>query len=59
MQTLNDDQVGVFLSCAKGTRLEVLFWIAVAIGMGQGEILSLKWSDLDWTTRKLNVQRQV
>ena len=59
MQTLNDDQVRAFLSCAKGTRLDVLFWIAISTGMRQGEILGLKWSDLDWVARKLHVQRQV
>lgn len=59
MQTLTDDQVRAFLSCAKGTRFEALFWLAISTGMRQGEILGLKWSDLDWNTKKLHIQRQV
>ena len=59
MRTLTDDQVRTFLSYTKGTRFEALFWIAISTGMRQGEILGLKWSDLDWLERKLHIQRQV
>jgi integrase len=33
--------------------------VAVTTGLRQGEILGLKWSDLDWDTRRIHVQRQV
>jgi integrase len=59
MKTLNGDQVRVFLSAAKGTRNEALFWIAVSTGLREGEILGLKWSDLDWKTKRLQVKRQL
>ena len=60
MNTLNGDQARIFLSCCeKETRFGVLFWIALSTGMRQGELLGLKWSDLDWKTRKLHVQRQI
>jgi len=59
MKTLNSDQVRVFLSAAKGTRNEALFWVAVSTGLREGEILGLKWSDLDWKTKHLQIKRQV
>jgi integrase len=59
MKTLNDSQVRVLLSASKGTRDEALFWLAVSTGMRQGEILGLKWSDLDWGTKRLQIKRQL
>ena len=59
MKTLNEDQVRTLLSASKGTRNEALFWLAVTTGMRQGEILGLKWSDLEWANKRLHVQRQL
>ncbi len=59
MKTLSDSQVRTFLSYAEGDRFEVLFWLAVTTGLRQGELLGLKWSDVDWTNRRLRIQRQV
>lgn len=59
MMTLDSDQVRTFLSAAKGSRNEALFWVAVSTGLREGEILGLKWSDLDWKTKRLQVKRQV
>jgi integrase len=47
MRILDGDQVRAFLSAAKGSRNEALFWVAVSTGLREGEILGLKWSDLD------------
>ena len=59
MKTLNDSQVRVFLSAAKGLRHEALFWMAVFTGLREGELFGLKWSDLDWGKKHLKVQRQL
>lgn len=59
MKTLDDYQVLQLLQAAEGTRMRVLFRIAVTTGLRQGEILGLKWSDLDWQTGRLQIQRQV
>jgi integrase len=59
MKTLNDSQVRVFLSAAKGLRYEALFWMAVFTGLREGELFGLKWSDLDWGKKHLRVQRQL
>lgn len=37
----------------------MLFWLAVTTGLRQGELFGLKWSDLEWETRKIHIQRQV
>ena len=44
---------------ASGTRYEALFWLAITTGMRQGELLGLRWSDLNWQSQKLHVQRQL
>ena len=59
MNTLNDSQVRVFLSVAKGLRYEALFWMAVSTGLREGELFGLRWSDLDWEKKHLRVQRQL
>ena len=59
MKTLSDSQVRTLLSFAEGGRFEVLFWLAVTTGLRQGELLGLKWSDVDWTGRQLGIQRQL
>ncbi len=45
-KVLNLDQVRVFLHACQGTRWEALFCLAVTTGMREGEILGLKWADI-------------
>jgi len=59
MQVLDENQVRSFLIAAIGNRFEALFKLAITTGLRQGEILGLKWSDLDWSKNQLNIQRQV
>jgi len=59
MKFLNENQVISFLMAAKGTRLEALFKVAITSGLREGEILGLKWSDLNWETHQLSIQRQL
>jgi hypothetical protein len=39
-----------FLAGARGHPLEALFVLAVTTGNRQGELLALRWRDLDWPT---------
>jgi integrase len=59
MQILDERQLGQFLVAAKGSRFEALYYLAVSTGMRQGELFGLKWSDLQWQSGTLNIQRQV
>ena len=46
-QVLTGEQVRSFLEVAKGTRYEALVVLAVTTGMRQGELLGLRWQDVD------------
>lgn len=45
------------LDTARGARNEVLYVVAVHTGLRQGELLGLKWTDVDLTGRRLSVRR--
>jgi integrase len=59
MKTLNGSQVQDLLQAVRGSRFEALYLLAVSTGMREGELLGLKWGDIDWETRRLKVQRQL
>jgi integrase len=59
MRTLDPGQTRALLEVAQGHRLEALLHLAVNTGLRQGELLGLRWSDLDWQTGALQVQRQM
>ncbi|MCX6083291.1 MAG: site-specific integrase [Chloroflexi bacterium] len=59
MNTFDENQVRSLLSVVQGTRSDALYYIAITTGMRQGELLGLKWSDIDWRNRSIHVQRQV
>jgi integrase len=47
MQPLSRDQVRVFLETVEGDRMEALYVLAITTGLRQGELLALKWEDVD------------
>jgi integrase len=47
MVTLSEEEARTLLAAAKGERLEALYVLAVATGMRQGELLALRWRDVD------------
>lgn len=48
MRTIaSDDQPRRFLESAKGERLEALLVLAITTGMRRGELLALRWKDVD------------
>ncbi len=59
MKTLSVDQVQRLFNIAKDTRFEILYYMAITTGLREGELLGLKWSDIDWNSQSLLVQRQV
>ncbi|NLN69423.1 MAG: site-specific integrase [Chloroflexi bacterium] len=59
MQILDEYQVRQLIQATERPQMAVLFWMAVTTGLRQGEILGLKWSDLDWDNRRIHVQRQI
>ncbi len=53
-----EDQVIKFLGFVHGHKNEHLYHLALATGMRRGELLGLKWEDVDWMHQKLLIKRQ-
>lgn len=53
------EQVKALLAAARGDRLEALYVVAIHTGLRQGEILGLKWTDVDLDAGNLTVQRSL
>jgi integrase len=47
IRPLGVEQVEKLLGAAKGDKLEALYVLAVSTGLRQGELLGLKWEDVD------------
>lgn len=59
IQPLSAEKTREFLAAVKGDPLEALYVLAVTTGMRQGELLGLKWEDVDLEARVLRVRRTV
>ena len=59
MQVLTQNEIIRFLHQAKEEGCYELFLLELGTGMRRGEILALKWSDLNFATGELHIERQV
>lgn len=59
MATLDGAQVGVLLAAAEGNRHEALIILAVTAGLRLGELLGLRWADVELTHGTVSVRRSV
>jgi integrase len=57
MRYLDSQQAQSLLNAAKGDRLEALYVLAITTGMRQGELLGLRWQDVDLESGSLQVRR--
>lgn len=57
IRPLDRDQVRAFLDVVSGDRLEALYVIAITAGLRRGELLGLKWEDVDLDAGTLQVRR--
>ena len=55
MRPLTPTEARCFLEAARGHPLEALFTLALTTGMRQGELLALRWRDLDWAAHRLAI----
>lgn len=59
MQTLPVEQLNAFLMEAKKTGTFEMYYIDLATGLRRGELLGLKWQDVDLDNGIIHVRRQV
>lgn len=58
-QTWTAEQLQEFLRSAAGHRLFPAFWLAATTGLRRGELLGLRWDDIDLRDATLSVNRGV
>lgn len=59
IRPLSKEQADHLLEVARGHRLETLIALAVTTGMRRGELLALRWEDIDWQHGVVAVRRTV
>ncbi|MCM1299198.1 MAG: site-specific integrase [Firmicutes bacterium] len=59
MKVLTQNEIVRFLNQAKEEEYYELFLLELGTGMRRGEILALKWSDLNFKTGELRIERQL
>jgi len=59
MQTWSAEEASAVLAAASGDELEALWRLAITSGMRRGELLGLKWADVDFDGRALSVRRSL
>ena len=59
MRTWTAEQVGAFLQATEGDPLHTVWVLAATTGMRRGELLGLRWSDVDFSNRRLSIQRSL
>ena len=59
MQTIPAEQLQAFLKEAKETGVYEMYYIELATGLRRGELLGLKWTDVDWKNGIIKVRRSI
>jgi integrase len=59
IKPLSEEQVKTLLQAAQGDKLQALYVLAVHTGMRSGELLGLKWQDVDLEGGTVQVRRSV
>lgn len=59
MKTLTAEQLTAFLQEAKASGVYEMYYIELATGLRRGELLGLKWEDIDLEQATIRVRRQV
>jgi integrase len=56
IQPLSPPQIHRFIDTIRGDRLEALYLLAISTGLRQGELLGLRWSNIDLDNRTITVR---
>jgi len=58
MQVLDQNEVQRFLKIAKDSSFFYVYYLAILTGMRLGELMGLKWSDIDFQNQVISISRQ-
>ena len=56
MEVWSEEEVGQFLKYVNGHRLEALFTLVLSTGLRIGEIIALRWGDINMDSKELHVK---
>ena len=59
MKTLPIEQMDSFLREARDSGVFEMYYVELATGLRRGELLGLKWEDLDFEHENLRIKRQI
>ena len=57
IKVLTPDEIKAFLDAVTNQKYHALFRLAIMSGARQGELLGLKWSDIDWEASQISIER--
>jgi len=57
IRILTPEEINSFLDAVSDQKYKILFRLAIFSGARQGELLGLKWSDVDWINNQIHIQR--
>lgn len=55
----NNEEISTLRKILEGHRLKCLISLALGTGLRQGELLALKWNDIDFSNKELRVERSI
>ena len=57
IRVLNPEKINSLLEATQNHKYRTIFRLAIMSGARQGELLGLKWSDVDWENNQIHIQR--
>jgi len=57
IRILTQAEITAFLDTVKDQKYRTLFMLAIMSGARQGELLGLKWTDVDWENNQIRIER--
>jgi len=56
IRAFDSDEARRFIDAASGQRLEALYFLTITLGLRRGEVLALKWNDVDLDAGEVHVR---
>lgn len=57
IRVLNPKEISALLAAEKDQKYRTMFMLAITSGLRQGELIGLKWPDVDWKASQVAVER--